>query len=290
MVQHVSGQDPGAVVAGKAKHQQPSQIDRGHPQRPPQLVALDPAVGHPPAAVSDQPGDRSLHHRPPAPVAVLEAAGHRPAPRGAQLILVRVEVDGPATLGGGRPPTLVGQRADRRRPPRRGSWGSCPLPGRGAWPPLHARGAPRCSRGPAAWHAQSPWDLALAGWSVGPHLLVEGHQGEEPFMHVLHSRLLAPGRARGWLSTWSAFSGGLFHLVKSRETSDDPPRRLSVQQDVGRVEMATDRRSRMRASRYVVGALYRCRAARHYLAPGPKGSPQDKVDCRCGYAAAGSTV
>jgi hypothetical protein len=32
-------------VAGKAKYQQPAQVDRGDPQRPPRLVALDAAVG-----------------------------------------------------------------------------------------------------------------------------------------------------------------------------------------------------------------------------------------------------
>ena len=40
---------------------------------------------------------------------------------------------------------------------------------------------------------------ALAGRSVDPHLLVERHQGEEPFIHVLHNRLVAPGWARGLL-------------------------------------------------------------------------------------------
>src|SRR6266511_4072323 len=49
-----SGQHPAAVLAGKAKHQQPAQVDCGDPQRPPQVVALDPAVGHPPTAVGDQ--------------------------------------------------------------------------------------------------------------------------------------------------------------------------------------------------------------------------------------------
>jgi hypothetical protein len=43
----VSGQHPGVVVADKAKHQQPAQVDRGNPQRPPHLVALDATVGHP---------------------------------------------------------------------------------------------------------------------------------------------------------------------------------------------------------------------------------------------------
>jgi hypothetical protein len=65
-------------------------------------------------------------------------------------------------------------------------------------------------------------------------------------MHVLRSRLVAPGaelpdsRRLG-----SAFQRGLFQLVKPRETFDDPSRRLNVQQDVGRVGGATDRRSRM---------------------------------------------
>jgi hypothetical protein len=87
---------------------------------------------------------------------------------------------------------------------------------------------------------------------------------------VLDNRLVAPGaELADGCRLRSAFQRGLLHLVKSRETSDDPPRRLSVQQDVGRVEGATDRRSRLRARRYVVGALYRCRAARHHLEPGP---------------------
>jgi len=30
---------------GKAKHQQAAQVDRGDPQRPPQVVVLDAAVG-----------------------------------------------------------------------------------------------------------------------------------------------------------------------------------------------------------------------------------------------------
>ena len=46
------------IVVGKAKHQQPAQVDRGDPQRPPHLVALHPAVGHPSAAVSDQPASK----------------------------------------------------------------------------------------------------------------------------------------------------------------------------------------------------------------------------------------
>jgi hypothetical protein len=89
-------------------------------------------------------------------------------------------------------------------------------------------------------------------------------------MHVLRHRLVAPGaELADGCRLGVRFSGGLFHLVKSRETSDDPPRRLSVQQDVGRVEGATDRRSGMRAGRYVVGALYRCHAAQHHLEPSP---------------------
>jgi hypothetical protein len=99
-----SGQHPDAVVAGKAEYQQPAQVDRGHPQRPPRLVALDPPVGHSPAAVSDQPGQRALHHRPPAPVALLERLGHRAAPSGAQLVLVRMQADRAALLGGGAAP------------------------------------------------------------------------------------------------------------------------------------------------------------------------------------------
>jgi hypothetical protein len=75
-------------------------------------------------------------------------------------------------------------------------------------------------------------------------------------MHVLRSEFVAPGAelADGY-RPGSAFSGGLFRMVKSRETSDDPPRRLSVQQDVGRAEGATDRGSRMRAGRSVVGSV-----------------------------------
>jgi hypothetical protein len=46
------GQDPGAILAGKAKHQQSPQIDRSDPHRPPDLVAFDAAVGHPSAAVA----------------------------------------------------------------------------------------------------------------------------------------------------------------------------------------------------------------------------------------------
>jgi Protein of unknown function (DUF664) len=38
---------------------------------------------------------------------VLERPGHRPAAGSAQLLLVRVKVDGPATLGGGAAPLLV---------------------------------------------------------------------------------------------------------------------------------------------------------------------------------------
>src|SRR4029453_16629618 len=35
---------------------------------------------------------------------------------------------------------------------------------------------------------------SCAGWAVrGPHLLVERHQRQEPFMHVLDNRLVAPG-------------------------------------------------------------------------------------------------
>jgi hypothetical protein len=95
-------------VAGKAKYQQPTQVDRGNPHRPPQIVAVDPAVGHPPAGVGDQPGDRAFHHRPPAPIAVLEAARGGAAAGGAQLVLVRVDVDRAASLGGG---AALAQRA-----------------------------------------------------------------------------------------------------------------------------------------------------------------------------------
>jgi hypothetical protein len=91
--QRVSGEHPGPILAGEAKHQQPAQVDCGEPHRPPQVIALDPAVGHPPATISDQPGDRRFHHRPPAPVALLEAAGGRAAAGGAQLIFVRVHQD-----------------------------------------------------------------------------------------------------------------------------------------------------------------------------------------------------
>jgi hypothetical protein len=101
----VSGQHPGTILVGKAKHQQAAQVDSGDAHRPPQVVAFDPAVGHPPAAVGDQPGDRAFHHRPPAPVALLEAAGGRAAPRGAQLVLVGVDLDGAATLGAGAAPS-----------------------------------------------------------------------------------------------------------------------------------------------------------------------------------------
>ena len=34
---------------------------------------------------------------------------------------------------------------------------------------------------------------AWAGRSLGPPLLVERHQRQEPFVHVLHNRLVAPG-------------------------------------------------------------------------------------------------
>jgi hypothetical protein len=95
-----SGQHPDAVAAGKAKCQQPTQVDRGHLQRPPQLVTLDPLVGHPPTAVGDQPGDAAFYHRPPGPIALLEGPGHRLAAGGAQLVLVRMQADNAATLGG----------------------------------------------------------------------------------------------------------------------------------------------------------------------------------------------
>src|SRR5215216_711352 len=99
------------------------------PVRPEPRSDLD-GQGQVPAAVGDQPGDGALHHRPPAPVALLEAAGGRPAAGGPQLILVRMEADGTAVLGGGAAPT---QRAggtlareagparagDRRRDARR---------------------------------------------------------------------------------------------------------------------------------------------------------------------------
>jgi hypothetical protein len=78
-----AGQHPSAVLAGKAKHQQPAQIDRRNPHRPLQLVALDATVGHPPAAVGGRPGKRAFHHRPPAPVALLEAARSGAARRSA---------------------------------------------------------------------------------------------------------------------------------------------------------------------------------------------------------------
>jgi hypothetical protein len=103
-----SGQCPATVPAGQAKDQQPAQVERGDPDRQPHLVAFDPAVGHPPAAVSDQPGQRAFPHRPPPPIAVLEAPGHRLAAGGAQLVLVPVKVEGTATLGGG---TASAQRA-----------------------------------------------------------------------------------------------------------------------------------------------------------------------------------
>src|SRR5215208_735271 len=96
-----SGQHPDAVAAGKAKHQQPSQVDRGDPQRPPPIVAPDPPIGHPPAAVSDQPGQRAFHHRPPPPIALLETPSHRLAAGGAQLVLVPMQADDAATVGGG---------------------------------------------------------------------------------------------------------------------------------------------------------------------------------------------
>src|SRR5215203_3716242 len=96
-----SGQHPDAVAAGKAKHQQPSQVDRGDPQRPPRIVAPDPPIGHPPAAVSDQPGQRAFHHRPPPPIALLETPSHRLAAGGAQLVLVPMQADDAATVGGG---------------------------------------------------------------------------------------------------------------------------------------------------------------------------------------------
>ena len=99
-----SGQHPGTILASKAKRPQPAQIDRGDPHRPPQVVALDTAVGHPPAAVSDQPGQRAFHHRPPAPVALLEAVGHRTAAGSTQLDFVGVDPDRAATLGGGAAP------------------------------------------------------------------------------------------------------------------------------------------------------------------------------------------
>src|SRR5437773_7568968 len=95
-----SGQRPGPVLAGKAEDEQPAQVERGNPDRQPHVVALDAVVGHPAAAVGDQPGDRAFHHRPPAPVAVLEGAGGGAAAGGAQLVLVRVDADGaPAARG-----------------------------------------------------------------------------------------------------------------------------------------------------------------------------------------------
>jgi hypothetical protein len=50
-------------------------------------------------------------------------------------------------------------------------------------------------------------------------------------MHILRHRLVAPEAERAGVCRLGVrFNGGLFHLVESRETSDDPPRRLSVQQ------------------------------------------------------------
>ena len=101
----LSGQDPGLVPTSKAKCQEPTEVDRSDSDRPPLIVAFDPAVGHPPAAIGDQPGDGAFHHRPPAPVALLEALCGRSAAGGAQLVLVAVEVDGAALFGGGAAPT-----------------------------------------------------------------------------------------------------------------------------------------------------------------------------------------
>jgi len=75
-------------------------------------------------------------------------------------------------------------------------------------------------------------------------------------MNVLRNAFVAPGRSsRMAVDLGVRFSGGLFRIVESREASDDPPRRFSVQQDVGRVEGPTDRRFRMRAGRFVVGSV-----------------------------------
>jgi hypothetical protein len=78
-------------------------------------------------------------------------------------------------------------------------------------------------------------------------------------MHVLRNESWRQGgSSRMPVDLGVHFGEGLFRLVESRETSEDPPRRLSVQQDVGRVEGATDRRSRMRAGRYVAVSLSCC--------------------------------
>jgi hypothetical protein len=103
-------------------------------RRYPHVVALDPVVGHPPAAVGDQPGDRPFHHRPPAPVAVGEGAGGRAAAGGAQLVFVRVDVDrAPAGRGRAALPQWAALAAD----------GEAGLPGRGDVDPIAGWAADR---------------------------------------------------------------------------------------------------------------------------------------------------
>ena len=84
------GQDPRVVVAGKAKHQQSAQIDRGHPQRPPGRCG-DAAVGHP-AGSRRRPARRSSV--PPSAASAGSSAGScgsSAAAGGAQLLLMRVD-------------------------------------------------------------------------------------------------------------------------------------------------------------------------------------------------------
>src|ERR687897_1482506 len=81
------------------------QVDRGDPQGPPQVVTLDPAVGHPRAPAGPHPGRGASHHRTPPPIALLEGPGHRLTAGSAQLVLVPMEADRPPPLGSGAAPT-----------------------------------------------------------------------------------------------------------------------------------------------------------------------------------------
>src|SRR6266542_1943656 len=100
-------QDPSPLVV-QAQGDQPSKVDRGDPERQPQLVAKDAAVANPAVAIGDEPGDRALDHRAVSSIRALERLGLGVEPCADHEVVMGVNGHHPTPP---RPGTSLAQRA-----------------------------------------------------------------------------------------------------------------------------------------------------------------------------------
>ena len=96
----VVGQGPVSLGAGQSEHQQPPQVEPGHPQVQPVIIFPGAAVSDF-AVAADQPGDGPFDHRPVLPVNLLKLRRFRLSAGGSEQLLLGVQ-DQRATGAAGR--------------------------------------------------------------------------------------------------------------------------------------------------------------------------------------------